>query len=382
MRRSSASIERRSASCSRAGVSTPEEPVAVQHRDPARVVLQHRGERLPQRRPHRQPRLHAARVLAQRRVTGRLGDRRGRHPAVQRAGVVQHHRPAGVVRRHPLRGPLQPVLQPDHRRLFQVALLDRCDGQPLQTAVRADEVGDVRGGRRAQHLRRRVELLDAALPVDRHPVPEPHRLLDVVRDEQHRLAHLLLQLQELVLQVLAHHRVDRAERLVHQQHRRVRRQRPRHAHPLPLPAGELVRVAVAVAGGVQADQVEQFGRPRLPLRARPAQQGRHGRGVLQHRLVREEAHLLDDVADPAPQPHRFDVRDVLAVQQDPPGRRLDQPVHHLHRGGLAAPGRADERDQLALSHLERQVVHGDGPVGVALADMFETNHETHSDRHG
>ena len=57
--------------------------------------------------------------------------------------------------------------------------------------------------------------------------------------------------------------------------------------------------------------------------------------------------MLDDVADPAAQLHRVDVRDVLAVEQDAPGGRLDQPVDHPQHGRLAAAGRADQHDQLA-----------------------------------
>ena len=77
-----------------------------------------------------------------------------------------------------------------------------------------------------------------------------------------------LEPQELVLQVLAHDRVDRAERLVHQQHGRVGRQGAGHADALALTAGELLGVAVAVDGRVEADQVEQFGgAARGPCRA-------------------------------------------------------------------------------------------------------------------
>ena len=64
--------------------------------------------------------------------------------------------------------------------------------------------------------------------------------------------------QELVLQPVPRDRVDRAERLVHQQHRRVGGERPGHADPLALAAGELVRVAVAVRRRVEADQLEQL----------------------------------------------------------------------------------------------------------------------------
>ena len=48
-----------------------------------------------------------------------------------------------------------------------------------------------------------------------------------------------LQPQKLLLQPVADDRVDRAERLVHQQHGRVGGERPGHADPLALAAGEL-----------------------------------------------------------------------------------------------------------------------------------------------
>ena len=49
---------------------------------------------------------------------------------------------------------------------------------------------------------------------------------------------------QLLLQLAADDRVDRAERLVHQQHGRVGRERAGHPDPLLLPARELVRVAL------------------------------------------------------------------------------------------------------------------------------------------
>ena len=106
---------------------------------------------------------------------------------------------------------------------------------------------------------------------DRDPVAHLDRLVDVVGDEEDRLAQLGLQAQELVLQALAVDRVDGAERLVHQHHARVGGQRPGDADPLLLAAGELRGVAVAELG-VEADQLEQLGdarrrRARGPSRA-------------------------------------------------------------------------------------------------------------------
>ena len=57
-------------------------------------------------------------------------------------------------------------------------------------------------------------------------------------------------------QVGAHLGVERAERLVEQQHLRVDGERPGQRHPLPLAAGELRRVAVLEP--VEPDDLEQL----------------------------------------------------------------------------------------------------------------------------
>src|SRR2546421_505069 len=68
--------------------------------------------------------------------------------------------------------------------------------------------------------------------------------------------------------------------------------------------------------------------------------------------------------------------DVLALEEDPAGGRLDQPVDHLHRGGLAAARRTHQRDQFALGHLEGQVADGGRSIRVPLADVFESDHRS------
>ena len=109
----------------------------------------------------------------------------------------------------------------------------------------------------------------------------------------------LLEPEELVLQPVAGQRVCRAERLVHQHHRRVGGERAGDPDPLLLAAGELARQAVPVLTRLQADQVEQFIHPRVDPLAVPAEHLGHQPDVGRHAHVREEADLLDDVADPA-----------------------------------------------------------------------------------
>ena len=72
----------------------------------------------------------------------------------------------------------------------------------------------------------RVLLQVAALAEDGDAVAHLDRLVDVVGDEHDRLADLLLEAEELVLEAAAHDRVDRPERLVHEHDRRGRRPGP------------------------------------------------------------------------------------------------------------------------------------------------------------
>ena len=152
-------------------------------------------------------------------------------------------------------------------------------------------------------LVRRVVLGEhAALAHDRDPVAHLDRLVDVVGDEDDGLADLAVQAQEVVLQALARDRVDRAERLVHQHQRRVGRHRPRDADALLLAAGELAPgSACRSLVRIEPDELEQLARARADPLPSPAEQPRHGADVVLDRHVREQADLLEHVADPASQ---------------------------------------------------------------------------------
>src|SRR4051794_31409730 len=79
------------------------------------------------------------------------------------------------------------------------------------------------------------------------PVAEPDRLAHVVGHEQDGELLLPPDPLELVVQEVPGHRVERAERLVHQQNVRVLRQRAGERHALARTAGELVRPLAAEA---------------------------------------------------------------------------------------------------------------------------------------
>ena len=96
-------------------------------------------------------------------------------------------------------------------------------------------------------LARGVDLLDAALVEDGDAVGHRQRLVLVVGDEDEGDAELALQLLQLALHLLAQLQVERAQRLVEQQHAGLVDQRARQGHALALAAGQLHRVARAIA---------------------------------------------------------------------------------------------------------------------------------------
>ena len=263
-----------------------------------------------------------------------------------------------------------------HRPLGQREVAHPRQAEALERGPGADELGDEGVGRVGQDALGGVELGDdRLLAQDRDAVAHLDRLVDVVGDEDDGLADVLLQAQELVLQLLAGDGVDRPERLVHEHHRRVGREGPGDADALALPAGQLLGVATAVDRRVHADEVEHLVDAGLDPVAAPLEQLRDRRDVLRDRQVREQPDLLDDVADAPAQLVRRAVGDVLALEPDDAARRLDDAVDHLHGRRLAAAGRTDEHDDLALRDDEVELAHGGlGLSRVALGEPLERDH--------
>ena len=180
----------------------------------------------------------------------------------------------------------------------------------------AREVGDVLVRRRADEILRRAELDDGAVAHDRDPVAEPQRLRQVVRDEDHRLARLVLEPDHLVLHVAADERVERAERLVVEHHLRVDGERAREADALLHAAGELVGELVRAV--LEADELQHLLGALVPLRLGDALDLEAEGDVVDHAPVREQAEVLED--------HRRRVAPQLRAAPPPtprarPGRR-------------------------------------------------------------
>ena len=125
---------------------------------------------------------------------------------------------------------------------------------------------------------------------------------------------------------------------------------------LLLAARELRRVTVAVVVRGEADELEELVHAlsyALPL-SQPSRCGTVAMFVGDG-AVGEEAYLLDGVADLAPQLGAAHGGVRLAVYEDLAVRELDQPVHHPHGRGLAAPRRTHQNTNLSFWNLEGEI---------------------------
>src|SRR3954471_2808560 len=238
-------------------------------------------------------------------------------------------------------------------------------------------VGMLRRGE--QRLRRR-RLDDLPEVHDRYAVAEVLDGREVVRDEEAREAHVALQVAHQVENRRLHGDVERRHRLVRDQQRRLDRKRACEADALALGAAQLVRVAEAQLRA-QPDLVEQLRHLRVERLA--AMQPLHAQRLAddlsaRHARVERRVRILEDHVHVAAQrPHLAtrEVRDVAAAQLDRSARRLEQAHGAVRDSALAAPGLADEAEQLARRDRERDTV--DGVHRRALRDDAVARAEVH-----
>ena len=91
----------------------------------------------------------------------------------------------------------------------------------------------------------------------------------------------------------------------------------------------------------------------------------------------KQTDLLKCIADPSSQFVGRHSRGVGAIESDRPGRGLHEPIDHLERGRLAAPGATEHDEQLSGLDREREVTHDD-VASVLLREMLELDHGTTS----
>src|SRR5919201_2526130 len=230
--------------------------------------------------------------------------------------------------------------------------------------------------------------LEPARPrqVDRHLLPdapgtrgenddavaEVHRLLDVVGDENDGLACTGPEAHYFFLHRLTGLRIERAERLVHQQHLGIEGQHARERHALLHAAGELRRIVIAEIG--EAGHLELALHYRLDLGAGHALRLEPPGDVAGHGLPREERELLEHHAAVGSR-----AAHVAPVDADRAAVGGNEAAHDVEERALAAADRADDGDELALARrevcdvedLERASVLG---VGLLQPVDFERDH--------
>src|ERR1041385_5684634 len=163
------------------------------------------------------------------------------------------------------------------------------------------------------------------------------------------------------LDVVHRDRIDAGERLVQQHEPGLGDQRAGDLEPAALPARK--GVGPAPPEMLDGELVEQ---PLQPVAAispgeREGLEDRHH--VLLHRHPAEHRRLLGQVPDPQPRAavHRLP-GEVVPVEGDLAGVGPHEPGDQVERRGLSRPVGAEEADDLALLHLQRDVVHHGAPL--------------------
>src|SRR6266446_7880009 len=156
------------------------------------------------------------------------------------------------------------------------------------------------------HLQRaRMRQLDAEIVghargaggEDDHTGAEKHRLSYPVGDKDNGFLRLLPDAQQLEVHLLARERVERAERLVHEDELGIVDERTRDRGALLHAAGELVWVHRLLA--LEPDQREEVAGARAALRHRQPENFRRQQHVVDHAPPFEEERLLEHHADVA-----------------------------------------------------------------------------------
>ena len=155
--------------------------------------------------------------------------------------------------------------------------------------------------------------------------------------------------------------VEVGQRLVEEEDARLAHDGAADRHALALAAGELRRTAVEQR--VEAQKLRRRVDLALDLGTRRADVLESERHVLAHGHVRVQRVRLEHHGEPAIRGGH--VVDPRAVDHDVAARDLLEPADHAQERGLAAAGRPDEDDELAIG--DREVHAVDHARGVEFA---------------
>jgi hypothetical protein len=221
-----------------------------------------------------------------------------------------------------------------------------------QDVGRADEIGDEAGPRALVDFLRRADLHHLAVAEDGDAVGHRQSLALIMGDENEGDAERLLQRLEFLLHLLAQLEVERAQRLVEEQHPGAVDECPGQRDALALAAGELARPALAIFG-----QLHEFERAAgFSVARRLADPAHHQRvgDVVDDVQMRKQRIVLEDRVDVAPI-GRNALRG-LAEYLDMAGGRLVEAGDQPQAGRLARAGGSQHGEEFASLDLEVDLV--------------------------
>ena len=217
-------------------------------------------------------------------------------------------------------------------------------------------------------LRRRALHDDLSLGHDREPVGELVGLFEVVRRQQDRQRLGLGEARDLGPHPDARLGVEAGGRLVEEQHPGAVDETERDVEPAPHPAGVGLDDAVRRFG----DPDELAAARRRAARSAPAAHPLHA--ALEHQVLAAGAVLVDarvlrHVADRAAHGVRL-TTDVVAGDRGRALVRVRERDEHAHGRRLAGTVRAEQPEDLAFAHVERDAVEC-LDLAVALAQLLD-----------
>ncbi len=213
-----------------------------------------------------------------------------------------------------------------------------------------------------------VDLLENPLADHGDPVAHRHRLDLVVCDVEGRRRQVVLDPSDLRAHLHAELRVQVGERLVHQERLRLPDDRAPHRDALPLPSGERFRLPLEEL--LEAEDLRRLSDPAVDLLFRELPKLEAERHVVVDGHVGVQRVVLEHHRD-VPFLRWHGVHHAVPDRDRAVGDRLES-RDHPKRGGLAAPRRADQDDELPV--LDRQVQirdRGRSPRRVDLRNVVE-----------
>src|SRR3989338_6267755 len=221
------------------------------------------------------------------------------------------------------------------------------------------------------------------LVADDAPVEESHLAFRVTRDislvgDQHDGDAFAVQLFEQRHDFFAGLAVEVAGGFIRKNQTRAVDQGARNRHALLLASGNLVGHGVRLV--FQADLAEHLMGAPLALLAFHAAVDQRQAHVFQQRHARQQIEALEHEADGAIaqqcQLVLAQFRNVAAIQQIAPGRRLVETPEEIHEGGFAGTGRPHDRDEFAGNDAETDIFQcrkQSGGSFVGLVQAFDAD---------